>query len=41
VATTLLNDDTVSIKGYYENMIERLQEGKPDNWDGTFRATSK
>jgi len=41
VATTLLNDDTVSIKGYYENMIERLQEDKPDNWDGTFRATSK
>jgi adenylate cyclase len=41
VATTLLNDDTVSIKGYYENMIERLQESKPDNWDGTFRATSK
>jgi adenylate cyclase len=41
VSTTLLNDDTVTIKGYYENMIERLQEGKPDNWDGTFRATSK
>jgi adenylate cyclase len=41
VATTLLNDHTVTIKSYYENMIERLQEGKPDNWDGTFRATSK
>jgi hypothetical protein len=41
VATTLLNDDTVTIKSYYENMIERLNEGKPDNWDGTFRATSK
>lgn len=26
---------------YYDAMLERLQEGKPDNWDGTFRATSK
>jgi adenylate cyclase len=41
VATTLMNDDTVSIKDYYVNMIERLEEGKPDNWDGTYRATSK
>ncbi len=41
VATTLMNDNTVSIKDYYENMIERLEEGKPDNWDGTYRATSK
>jgi adenylate cyclase len=26
---------------YYDAMLERLQEGKPANWDGTFRATSK
>ena len=26
---------------YYENMLIRLKEGKPDDWDGTFRATSK
>jgi len=26
---------------YYENMAERLKEGKPENWDGTYRATSK
>ena len=41
VASTLINDDTVTIKNYYENMIQRLAEGKPDNWDGTYRATSK
>jgi adenylate cyclase len=29
------------LKQYYENMLERLEEGKPDNWDGTYRATSK
>lgn len=29
------------LKWYYENMLERLREGKPDNWDGTYRATSK
>ena len=26
---------------YYDSMAERLAEGKPNNWDGTFRATSK
>ena len=26
---------------YYDAMLERLQEGKPTNWDGTYRATSK
>jgi adenylate cyclase len=26
---------------YYDAMLERLQEGKPENWDGTYRATSK
>jgi adenylate cyclase len=26
---------------YYINMLERMNEGLPPNWDGTFRATSK
>jgi adenylate cyclase len=26
---------------YYDAMAERLEEGRPDNWDGTYRATSK
>ena len=29
------------LRQYYCNMIERMEEGKPENWDGTFRATSK
>ena len=30
-----------TITHYYENMIERMEEGLPANWDGVFRATSK
>ena len=26
---------------YYNNMLERIKEGKPASWDGVFRATSK
>ena len=26
---------------YYDKMIERMQQGKPDDWDGIYRATSK
>ena len=29
------------LRQYYLNMIERMEEGKPENWDGTYRATSK
>jgi len=29
------------LKHYYENMLERMNEGLPANWDGTYRATSK
>ena len=36
-----LSEDNTEMKQYYENMIERLEEGVPPNWDGTFRATSK
>ena len=40
-ARKMLNDDAVTIKQYYELMIQRLEEGLPANWDGTYRATSK
>ena len=36
-----LIEESGDLKNYYENMLERLREGKPDNWDGTYRATSK
>jgi adenylate cyclase len=26
---------------YYDAMADRLAQGKPDSWDGTYRATSK
>ena len=29
------------MKEYYAKMVERMQQGKPDNWDGIYRATSK
>jgi adenylate cyclase len=29
------------LEHYYGNMAERLKEGVPSNWDGTYRATSK
>jgi len=40
-AKSLLAEPDVDIKHYYELMIERMEEGLPANWDGTFRATSK
>jgi adenylate cyclase len=40
-AQKLVNNDEVTIKHYYELMIERMQQGLPANWDGTYRATSK
>jgi adenylate cyclase len=40
-ARRMVNDDSVTIKHYYELMIERMAEGLPANWDGTYRATSK
>jgi adenylate cyclase len=41
VAHKLMKDPNVDIAHYYELMIERMQEGLPANWDGTYRATSK
>ena len=40
-AKGLVEDDSVTIKQYYLNMIERMEEGLPANWDGVFKATSK
>ena len=40
-AKNMVNNDDVTIKDYYAKMIERLEEGLPANWDGTYRATSK
>jgi adenylate cyclase len=32
---------TPELQHYYEKMSERLKEGVPSNWDGTYRATNK
>jgi adenylate cyclase len=40
-ARKMINNDEVTISQYYELMIERLEEGIPPEWDGTYRATSK
>jgi adenylate cyclase len=37
---TLIEENN-ELKQYYINMLERLEEGLPANWDGTYRATSK
>ena len=29
------------MSAYYECMLNRLRSGKPSNWDGIYRATSK
>jgi hypothetical protein len=29
------------LKKYYEALIDRMKEGKPEDYDGTYRATSK
>jgi adenylate cyclase len=36
-----LIDENNSLKQYYCNMWDRMNEGKPENWDGTYRAISK
>ena len=40
-AKELSVDPEVEIRHYYEKMIDRLAEGVPANWDGTYHATSK
>ena len=34
-------DDRVTIKDYYRKMVERMDDGLPANWEGTYHATSK
>jgi adenylate cyclase len=36
-----LKNVTPELSQYYDNMDERLREGVPSGWDGTYRATSK
>ena len=36
-----LKNVTPELEHYYEKMEERLKEGKPNNWDGVYHATSK
>ena len=36
-----LKNVTPELSHYYDNMAERISEGVPSNWDGTYRATSK
>jgi len=40
-ARELCTDPTVDIQEYYKKMIERMEQGVPDNWNGTYHATSK
>jgi adenylate cyclase len=41
MAQELAISPEVNIQDYYHKMIERIDEGLPANWDGTWRATSK
>jgi adenylate cyclase len=41
LAKQLTKTSPPEMRQYYANMIERMEEGKPENWDGTYRATSK
>jgi adenylate cyclase len=41
LAKQLKADSPPHVRQYYINMIERMEEGKPESWDGTYRATSK
>ena len=40
-AKQLTKSSPPEMRQYYINMVERMEEGKPADWDGTFRATSK
>jgi adenylate cyclase len=40
-AEQLKAEGPTEMRQYYTNMLERFAEGCPDNWDGTYRATSK
>jgi adenylate cyclase len=38
---TSITNSEHPLKQYYELMLERMNEGLPPNWDGTYHATSK
>jgi adenylate cyclase len=38
---SLCKNASPEMTDYYDNMSDRLELGKPSNWDGTYRATSK
>lgn len=40
IAKQLASSNT-NIAQYYINMVERMEDGLPANWDGVYRATSK
>ena len=40
-AKMMVNNDEVTIKEYYHKMIDRMEDGLPANWTGTYVATSK
>ena len=40
ICKELIGSET-DVKNYYELMLERMEEGLPAEWDGTYRATSK
>ena len=37
----LISKNHPELNHYYELMLERMEEGLPPNWDGTYHATSK
>ena len=41
IAKVLRLEGPVEMREYYDKMIERLEQGKPETWDGTYHATSK
>lgn len=41
LAKQLKKDSPTHMREYYCKMIDRMEEGKPENWDGTYHATSK
>ena len=41
LAKQLKAEGPVEVRQYYSNMIDRMEEGKPNNFDGVYRATSK
>jgi adenylate cyclase len=38
---TSITNSEHPLKEYYQLMLQRLQQGKPSNWDGVYHATSK